>query len=284
MNRILFPTDFSEISGNVLLKAQNLAQNLGSELTILHAYKEKSRLRTLLQPRKQKQKAWQKLSDFCSVDEGKIPASFSLMLRPGEAVENIVKASLTGQYRYVVMGRKHAYENFRKLAGDKTAQVMSKAYCPTIILPEDCALDNVRNVLILGANYRHTDQVVQQELLLLSMATQANLHYLDLHHNPTEWEHNKELLHKQSFLIQKNIPKDYALESILEYVEDQEIDLLVMLGKRRNLFESLFEFGMTQRKLHLVDRPLLVFHPHYLDWKRNQQNGQSQQMFAKEVV
>jgi nucleotide-binding universal stress UspA family protein len=284
MSRILFPTDLSDISANVLPSARNLAELLGGELTVLHAYKERSRLRSLLQPQKKKREAWHKLADFCSVEDRKIPSNFSLMLRQGDAVDTIIEASKNGQFRYVIMGRKHAYENFRKLTGDKTAQVLSSAFCPTVVLPENRPIGTIRNILILGANYRHTDSIVQQELLLLSMTTGASLHYLDVHHNPTEWEHHKELLHGQSFLVQKIIPKDYTLESTMEYIEDQQIDLLVMLGKRRSLFESLFEYGVEHGKLQLVNLPLLVFHPHYLDWKHNQLKLSKQVREAKAAV
>jgi hypothetical protein len=70
----------------------------------------------------------------------------------------------------------------------------------------------------------------------------------------------------------------------MEYIEDQQIDLLVMLGKRRNLFESLFEYGVEHNKLDLVNIPLLVFHPHYLGWKHNQLKMAKQLLQAKAAV
>lgn len=265
MNRLLLPTDFSTISKNALHFAHPFAQALSADLTIMHACE--SRLNRFWLPRKKHDSLTQKLEDFIRNSEGGIPEDIHLMIRRGKLEEVVNSACMAGQFRYVIIGKKHAYSSFPKINGTKTSRLFARAHCPVLVVPARAGFEGIRNILVVGGHYRNMNPSVQENILSLSLRFGANLHYLQFSEDPISWEFKQEILNKNNLLIQKSMPEEIASEGILEYVQDNEIDLLVMMRNRQKTFEDLFSYGAEQRRLADIDIPLLVFHNNFLQMR-----------------
>jgi nucleotide-binding universal stress UspA family protein len=264
-NRILFTTDLSDTSRNALNYTLSFAEQLSSEVSILHAYQEQNQLSRWLMLRKRRRQLWRQLTSFATPAEGNIPSFVSLKLRRGQMIQQIVRTCDSNDYRYIVMGKNHSYSAFRKMLGSKTSRVINKANCPVLVVPSGKRFDGIKNILIVGGQYRRLEKAVQEHIVMLSLRFGADLHYIHISENPLSWEFNKEILHKDNYLIQKSIPEDFAVESLSDYLQDHNIDMMVMLTKRRSIFEDLFEYSYRNNSLHLTDVPLLVFNSNFLN-------------------
>ncbi len=266
-NKIIFPTDLTEESRNAFRYTYAFAKAYGMDLSVLHVYKPKPLLsREGWIPRRQKSRAWNRLTRFAQIHtDGCIPEGVSLMLRKGDPEKQIVAVSKSEGCRFIAMGKKHAYSAFRKMIGTKTTGVIAQAECPVLVIPSGFVFRPVRNILIVGGEYRNLNSVVQSCILRMSLSFHADLHYIDVEEDESpSWSLRKELLHDSNFLIQKSVPAEFLCEVLPDYISEHQMDLIVMMTKRQKLFEELFEHAYQKDNLHLVDVPLLVFPRNYL--------------------
>ncbi len=280
-NKIIFPTDLTEESRNAFRYTYAFARAYGMDLSVLHVYKPKPFLsKDGWIPRRQKSRAWNRLTRFAQINqEGCIPESVSLMLRKGDPEKQIVAASKSEGCRFIAMGKKHAYSAFRKMIGTKTTGVIAKAECPVLVIPSGFAFRPIRNILIVGGEYKNLNPTVQSCILRMSLSFHADLHYIDVEEDESpSWSLRKELLHDSNFLIQKSVPAGFLCEVLPEYISEHQMDLIVMMTKRQKLFEELFEHAYRKNNLHLVDVPLLVFHSNYLYKKEKEEKGRGQKL------
>lgn len=266
MNRLLFPTDFSEVSKQAYQYTTAFAGHLGAEISVMHAYQTNYRWQNILQSRALSRQYYRQLEEFAREEDGRVPPHVSLMLRKGKPEEQIPLASEKSSYRYIVMGKKNAYQAFLKILGSKTTQVSAQSNAPVLVIPSNLTYRPIRNILVVGGEYRLLNKTVQSHILSLSLLFNANLHYIDVNNGDSTWRYNKEILNRSNFLIQKSIPEEYAVESLFDYSYENQMDLMVMLPKRQQLFENLFRYGYLNYQLDKVDIPLLVFHSNYLNW------------------
>ncbi|MCB0677319.1 MAG: universal stress protein [Saprospiraceae bacterium] len=265
MNRMLFPSDFSDVSKKAFHYTLDFARAIRSELTVLHSQASDSYVRRFLFHRWQRHQIWQNFADFCRDEQGQIPPDVSLMIRRGSLEDQIDLACQSKNFRYIAIGKDHSYRSFLPSPGSKTSRLIANTYCPVLIVPSQVHYQGISNILIVDAHYRQMENAVQENILSLGLRFQANLHYLNIHHAPASWEFSKEAFtNNQNYLVQKTIPADLAAEELLEYIREQQIDLLVMLTKRRELYEQLFRLSNERGVLPCTDLPLLVFHNNYL--------------------
>ena len=265
MNRLLLPTDFSDISKNALRYSQFFAQTISADITVMHACE--SRLNRFWLPRKKHDSIYQQLEDFIREKDGSLPENVHIMIRRGKLKEVISAACIAGQFRYVVIGKKHSYSTFPKIKGTKTSDLFARSHCPVLVVPAGVGFKSIQNILVIGGQYRTMDPSIQENILSLSLRFGANLHYLNFTKEPLAWEFNQEILNKKNFLIQKSIPEEIAAEGTLDYIQDNNIDLLVMMRNRNKTFEELFSYGFEQKYLSKIDIPLLVFHHNFLQMR-----------------
>ena len=274
MNRLLLPTDFSDISLNALRYSRSFAEAIAADITVMHACE--SRLNRFWLPRKKHDAIHQQLTEFITKGNGGLPdENIHLMILRGKLDEVISQACMAGQFKYVVIGKKHAYNTFPKIKGTKTSQLFASSHCPVLVVPAGTGFEGISNILVVGGQYRSMDPSVQENILSLSLRFGANLHYLHFTQEPLAWEYNQEILNKKNFLVQKSIPEDLAAEGILDYVQDNSIDLVVMMRNKQKTFETLFSYGAEQQSLSLLDIPLLVFHNNFLQMRLEKGKAQT---------
>lgn len=273
MNRLLLPTDFSDISHNAYRFSRSFAHAMSADITVMHACE--SRLNRFWLPRKKHDAVSQQLTEFIRDDDGSVPEDVHLMIRRGKLDEVVSAACMAGQFRYLVIGKKHSYNTFPKLNGTKTNQLFANAHCPVLVVPAGSGFDGIENILVIGGQYRSIDSSIQENILSLSLRFDSNLHYLNFTPEPLAWEFNQETLNKKNFLIQKSIPEELEAEGILDYIQDNAIDLIVMMRSRQKTFEALFAYGSEQQCLSQLDIPLLVFHNNFLQMKMKEEKAKS---------
>ncbi|MBR9921479.1 MAG: universal stress protein [Bacteroidetes bacterium] len=281
MNRILFPTDLSSISKNAYLYTSKFAHQLSTEITVLHAHSFQDDIRTIFLPNRD---LWTKLTEFVrEEDSGEMAANVSLLMRKGRPLDEIMEVSNSSQYRYIVMSKKRSYNVYRRLTGSKTTRIIKRANHPVIVIPEETDFKPIRNILVVDANYQRLARPLQEHLLLLSLRCKANLHYIDIVDDGVQWGGKQKQLHRDQLLIQKHVPADLALETIMDYVPDHEIDLVVMVTERKDLFGQLYQLSFANQKQEYREIPLLIFNKNFLKSQQEDEKTKKARGIPKKV-
>lgn len=121
VRRVLFPTDFSEISSAAFAYAQSLVKHLGGELLVLHADERKGCDNAL-----QLQNLKDKTSDSMITPEYIVQAG-----RPSDVVASV---STERHVDFIVMGVHGASEGSQKTRRGTASEVIRQAQCPVFTL------------------------------------------------------------------------------------------------------------------------------------------------------
>lgn len=275
MNRILFPTDLSDLSKNAYKYISSFANQLKTEVTVLHAHSFQDDLRTIFLPNRD---LWSKLTDFVKDENDRQPDNVSLLMRKGKPLDEILKVANSSRYRYIAMSKKRSYNVYRRLTGSKTNRVITKAEHPVLVIPEETQFDGIKNILVVDANYQTLASPLQEQLLLLSLSCQANLHYIDIDPNSKQWSGQQTQLQKNQLLVQKHIPVDFASEVVLEYIPENKIDLMVMVTERKEIFNQLYQYSFSSQENSYKEIPLLVYNRNFLKNKLEQAKPKKEEL------
>ncbi|MCB0705986.1 MAG: universal stress protein [Saprospiraceae bacterium] len=267
MNRILFPTDLSRLSKNAFQYILRFSSQLNTEITVLHAHSFQEDIRTIFLPNRD---LWAKLTEFVRTDSGEQPGNVSLLMRKGKPLDEILEVANSSQFRYIAMSKKKSYNVYRRITGSKTSRIIARSSHPVLVIPEETVFKPIRNILVVDANYKTLAHPLQEHLLLLSLRCKANLHYIEIGGANMQWGSKQKQLHRDQLLIQKHIPADLALETIMDYIPDNNIDLIVMATESNDLFNQVYQMRFSKETSEYQEVPILVFNKHFLKSQNEQ--------------
>lgn len=140
--RILFPTDFSQASGDAASYAQTLARQYGSRIVVLHVIDVTEEAAGFYVPHLSYEKldkemaagAQQMLEKYCA----KVFRGFKnleMKVVAGEPYKEILKSVKGSKIDMIVMGLSGKAALDRFLFGSTTERVMRKTTCPVLVIP-----------------------------------------------------------------------------------------------------------------------------------------------------
>lgn len=275
MKRILFPTDFSEASTNALEYALRLGKAMNAEVVVLHVYEMpvvdyvntpaylldvyntvelstfenfKSQLPYLMNYAREK---------------GLEDVPISSVLLEGELVATVVEMVKTDHYDLIVMSTKGATGLKETFIGTSTANIMTKTKAMVLGIPEFSHFDGIRKI-VFTTRFEPADLVVLKRLLKLADAFNAQVDCLYVQHSSEEiqdviWADWRLQLkdHSVNFHI---LNSDEVEQSILDYLDRHQVDMLALLNHKRGFFEGLFHTSMTKKLAFHAKIPVLVLH------------------------
>lgn len=275
MKRILFPTDFSEASKNAFVYALKLADAIKAEVITLHAY-ELPQLNVGRLPNTIKEVydniELENFEDF----KGQIPVlreiaekynlghvKLTNMLKHGDIIWTIKKVVKEENIDYVVMGTKGATGLKETFLGSNTGSVITEVDTTVIGVPEDSEFTGIHNI-VFTTRYREKDLKAIKELVPLAELFGAKIHCLYIKTkksdvNPVVIEDWKFLL-KDANVIFHTVESDNVKDSILNFIDSYNVDMLAMLNYKRGFFEELFKQSLTQKLSYHVKIPILALH------------------------
>ncbi|RAR49079.1 universal stress protein [Flavobacterium lacus] len=280
MKRILFPTDFSEASNNAFVYALKLADAIKGELITLHAYElpqlHMGGLPTTLKDVydsielenfenfKDQIPVLRDIAEKHNLGHVKI----SNILKHGDLIWTIKKVTKEENIDYVVMGTKGASGLKETFLGSNTGTVITELDTYVIGVPEESEFSGIQNI-VFTTRFREKDLKALKKVLKLAKLFDAKVHCLYIKTkkddvNPVIIEDWK-FLFKNEKVVFHIFEDENVKQTILNFIDSYNVDMLAMLNYKRGFFEELFKQSLTQKLSYHVKVPLLAIHESRLD-------------------
>lgn len=285
MKKILFPTDFSEAANNAFIYALNLADKLNASILTLHSYtlpdvgtavgftlpghlkefydsidiNEFENFKSALP-------ALRKIADDNGFDQIDIKHALESGL---DSTSTILEVAERENVDFIVMGTKGAKGLKEIFVGTHAAKVMESANCPVLIVPSKANFDGKLDKIAVTTEFAKDEEQALRKVLDFSQAlgTHTECINVDLFH--THQYYDRMAFWKKQFPEYQNLSfkvlEGNELEStIMKYLVDNEIDLLVMLTHKRTFIEDLFHYSITKKMAYHSTVPIMSIQAHSL--------------------
>jgi nucleotide-binding universal stress UspA family protein len=262
MNTIIVPTDFSPAADNAVTFAGRLAQQLNATVLLLHVYQlpvpmtdypvlmvtgddlKKGADDGLNRAREAAQKR------FTDV-------SFEIESRLGDVATEIEDAAKERNAFALVVGTKDLSGFERFLFGDTTISLIKNSSFPVIGVPESSTIGVPQN-MVLATDFTNVDEIPTRTIAGIAELLGANLHVVHVEEKESNY-YPEELMAAFTDINASYhaIKDDDVAEGLKHYVEQNNIDMVLVLPHKHNLYERLFFKGHTKGILHAMPVPVM---------------------------
>ena len=275
MRKILFPTDFSEVSKNAFIYALKLADSIDAEIITMHVYQLPQANCVNVAEYLHEIYDVTELSNFDNYKDevpilrhiaeennlDKVKISHVLIL--GNLIEEIQKITKHENIDFIVMGTKGATGLKETFLGTVATKVMNDVKAVVLAIPERCKYQPIKNLLYI-TEYNSTDIESFMRVMVLAKVFQAHidcLHVEPLHHKnkKNDMEDWNELIKNHNIALH-SISGDDIEGIILNFIDLYKINMIAMRVYHKNFFEKLFEISLSKKLAFHVNVPILAIH------------------------
>jgi nucleotide-binding universal stress UspA family protein len=272
---ILLPTDFSKNSGNAISYAMELFKNEKCNFFFLHTYTPSFyRMDYMLGG-----------PLFSAIPDTDVDISLAGLEKTLEDVKksyenpkhsyNIISAfnTLTDEINevtvekeidMVVMGTQGATGAKEIFLGTNTVYVLRKAIAPVLVIPENYTFQKIKKILFPSdylSNYKENELSTAIKMVKLNKAKLIVLHVKEEYDLTASQQENKMALYRSLDGLSTaftELKGSLMPNAILNYVQDNEIDLLMMMNRKHSFFERLVERQNVDQIGFHIKIPFLV--------------------------
>jgi len=275
MKKILFPTDFSDVSNNAFIYALKLADSINAAIITMHVYQlpqanyinvaeylheiydvtELSNFENY----KDEVPILRRIAEENNLEHVKI--SHALIL--GNLIHEIQKITQQEHIDFVVMGTKGATGLKETFLGTVATKVMNDVKAVILAIPERCKYQPIKKILFI-TQYKPEDINSFMKVMAFANIFQSHTDCLrvvspnhdDKHDNMKDWN---TLIEKHDITFH-TIKGDDVEGIILNFIELHKINMIAMHVYRRNFFEKLFQTSLSKKLAFHIDIPILAIH------------------------
>ena len=272
---ILLPTDFSKNSGNAISYAMELFKNEKCNFFFLHTYTPSFyRMDYMLGG-----------PMFSAIPDSGVDISLAGLEKTLEDVKksyknpnhsyNIISAfnTLTDEINevtiekeidMVVMGTQGATGAKEIFLGSNTVYVLRKAIAPVLVIPENYTFQKIQKILLPSdylTNYKDNELSTAIKMVKMNKAKLIVLHVKEEYDLTASQDENKMALYRRLDGLPTTLTElkgSLMPNAILNYVQKNEIDLLMMMNRKHSFFERLFERQNVDQIGFHIKIPFLV--------------------------
>lgn len=266
MKKILVPTDFSPVADNAMLYATAIATEFRCELYLYHAYSF-DRFNYDLNFSEDEQPYTKKVERKMNLAELKLKGK---IVEDELSVKSIVEKGSTlvlfqnGAKKHgidmIVMGTKGATGLEKAVFGSVAATALEIAKVPVLVVPPEHSFRPFKH-LVLTIDHKEIAGNVLLPLQKLANKFGAKVTLLNV--NTSQ---NKNTYHEMDLSGLGDVERTYQEvpmsksinESINEFIEKEDCDLLCMVRREKGFFKSLFKRSITKAQVFNSRIPLLV--------------------------
>ncbi|WP_215222839.1 universal stress protein [Echinicola shivajiensis] len=276
MKTILVPFDFSEEAENAFDFAKELATITQAHLKLLHVIEIPSAQNfntvgevglggddinnifviELVEKRKKQIKAIE--------EENKDKAyKFSTKMIFGNPYAGISNEVAEIKADLIIMGSKGSSGLEELLIGSNTEKVVRHATCPVITIKGEISPNSIKSI-IFASDFSEENEAIIPHLKKLQTNVNAQLHLVKIN-TPNSFESSRESLAKINSFIDKLKLKDVKVEiynsdseedGIIQYAEDNNIDMIAMATHGRTGFMHLLSGSIAEDVVNHSKRPV----------------------------
>lgn len=275
MKKILFPTDFSDVSNNAFIYALKLADSINAAIITMHVYQlpqanyinvaeylheiydvtELSNFENY----KDEVPILRRIAEENNLEHVKI--SHALIL--GNLIHEIQKITQQEHIDFVVMGTKGATGLKETFLGTVATKVMNDVKAVILAIPERCKYQPIKKILFI-TQYKPEDINSFMKVMAFANIFQSHTDCLrvvspnhdDKHDNMKDWN---TLIEKHDITFH-TIKGDDVEGIILNFIELHKTNMIAMHVYRRNFFEKLFQTSLSKKLAFHIDIPILAIH------------------------
>lgn len=276
IKKIICPVDFSEAATNAAEYAAKLAQILHAEVLLINIERiipaavavslgegigadsrENSRIAS---------KRLREMSDDVN-KMFKISSSYEVDITT-QSLSTVLSAA--GNERSMIVMGTNGIDNLSQfLFGTNTYNVIRKAECPVLLVPEKFSYGTYKN-LLYAFTYEEKGRLALNQFYEFAKHFKAKITFLHISKKDTNisrdiFRASKEEIEKcfngKEDLDFKRVFSDDVAEAIDQFMVEHQADMLVMAAHHRNLIEALFTKAPLMAGLSVTAYyPILVFH------------------------
>ena len=264
MKKILVPTDFSACAENALEYAIAMANAFAADVKLLNTILIPTTAGSFRSIRHyvedDSEKGMQKLMNKY---QGQLQGGASLTYEILEGGASELIAKVAQQYDLVIMGTQGASGFLETFIGSTANAVIQSSETPVLVIPNEAKFK---------APQRMVFAVDTQEIATLnslktpfSICRQFNTHLYVFHleegiYDPGIDPLASEVFDTVDWSFNYEISSQSIKDSIDNYVEEKQADMLCMIRRNRGFWGNLFHVSTTRREAFESKIPLLIIH------------------------
>jgi len=274
MKKLLVPTDFSDTSKNAATFAAKMAADVQNAKIILIHVSDKitggSDGSPLTEDDDDRRviltQALSQLKDEL-LAVAQVPIEF-VMEKGTSLVETLTRYVRHQAIDMVIMGITGATRLEQIFMGSNTLEMAKESACPVLIVPPDATYRKIKNV-VLASDFKEVDTTIPVAPLKATL----DLFKPSLHIVNVDSEHYVELTDeykaeraKLETMLKNYAPEFYFIrqydffDAISQFVEDRNIDLIVIVPKDRSFLSGLFKTSHTKKLAYHSHVPIVAIH------------------------
>ena len=278
VNRILFPTDFSETAQNAFRYCLVLADKLNASIQLLHVIYPEYEVMDIpvmaaTATKDKVEAAKTVMKTFVDYGLAQVQLNYQFDHLPniksdveiGNVVNSICHIAQRDEADLIVIGTKGSHNTLERVFGSVTTGVVAKAHTHVWIVPEKATYKGI-HVLAYATDLNEADSVHIMEVGKLFDPFCSILHcvHVNVDHSLEkllDLANLEAVFNDNCPVVQINfhqVPGDSVVESLETFVDHHNVDVLVMYGPHYDLFNRIFHRSFTRKMALETDIPLLV--------------------------
>lgn len=261
MNTVIVPVDFSETSLNAArYAAQLLTGHYGVTMLLYHHYSKTS----------ERSESEETLAGLKQEITAKFPVQIDTLAHQGDDfIEDLEKAVRHRRPDLVIMGITGRSPLGQVLIGSNTLKFAETRACPVLIVPEQAAYREVKNVMLASdfKNVFNTTPSAPIKDFLQTFRPQFHVVNVDHEHYVSLSESYEREKADFTGMFREFNPEFYFMrlfdidEALNMFAKEKNIDLIIAIQKQHSFFDKLFrKTGTTKKLSYQSEVPVLVVH------------------------
>ncbi len=267
MKKLLVPTDFSANATNAIEYAIDIANTFGSEIHLVNTFEVYKSAGMLVSVEEYVRKDAEEQMDALRKrfeERLRDGATFKTSVMRGNPVQTISQLSKAEKTDLIIMGTQGASGLKEIFIGSTANGVIRNADAPVLVIPRDYQGRPPLQVIILAMDTNPVSSSnVMGALRQIARAYDAKVrvYHKDTGEDDPGVDPSVDIfLEGVDHSFHYELDGDSVNESINQFADDYEADLLCMIRRERGFFEDLFHASVTRREAFHSDVPLLVMH------------------------
>jgi len=277
IKKILFPTDFSEVSQNAFRYAIWFADKCGADIDLLHVvYPETEPMdfpvavTRATQDKVVAAKEVMKIVVESSLVQVQVAHQLKNVptIRPeinvGAASSIIPVVAKNVGADLIIMGTQGEHSSFERAFGSVSTSVLKKAECPVLVVPMDVKFEHI-NTVAYATNFEESDPYHIYETGKILSPFHSIFRVIHISNGkekrPLNMEDVRAFFDGRTPALQitfHEVVSENVVDELEDFANTWDVDLMVMYKPRRNFFERLFHKSVIRKEAFNTHVPLLV--------------------------
>lgn len=271
INKILVPTDFSEVANNALSYALLLAKKINAEVSILYikniplvdnSYPNAIYETYISEIDEYTTKNFDKLKSKLLTESG---VKYTIQSSFGFINDEIQEYVANNEIDLIILGTTGTSGLEEILIGSNAASVVAKSIVPVLVIPPGAQFNEIKQI-VYSSDFNEPEfpslsrlayfaDLYEAEISILHVESE-NDKYFDIENN--FFVKNKDQIALNNWKVISVEEKDGVMESINLFINEKQADLLVMAKHNRNFFDRIFHRSLSKQMAYHTKIPLLV--------------------------